>query len=67
VRHDAQRAERVHDHGDINHLLQERALHRGKITKGSGGFGRWAWDIAFKPGEVQDIITKHRAVAEPAE
>ena len=33
----------------------------------AGGFGHWAWDVAFKPGEVQDIITKHAAVAEPAE
>jgi len=33
----------------------------------AGGFGRWAWDVAFKPGEAQDIITRHAAVAEPAE
>jgi type III restriction enzyme len=33
----------------------------------AGGFGRWAWDVAFKPGDVQDIITKHAAVVEPAE
>jgi len=26
-----------------------------------------AWDIACKPGEVQDIITKHAAVAKPTE
>ncbi|MCF7976790.1 MAG: hypothetical protein K9L82_02015 [Chromatiaceae bacterium] len=25
----------------------------------SGGFGHWAWDVAFQPSEVQDIITKH--------
>ena len=23
------------------------------------GFGRWTWDVAFQPGEVQDIITRH--------
>jgi type III restriction enzyme len=33
----------------------------------AGGFGRWAWDLAFKPGEVQDIITQHTAIAQPAE
>lgn len=25
-----------------------------------GGFGEWAWDVAFKPSDVHDIITKHR-------
>jgi type III restriction enzyme len=38
-----------------------------KAINAAGGFGRWTWDVAFKPGEVQDIITKHAAVAEPAE
>ena len=38
-----------------------------KAINAAGGFGRWAWDVAFKPGEVQDIITKHATVAEPAE
>lgn len=38
-----------------------------KAINAAAGFGRWAWDVAFKPGEVQDIITKHAAVAEPAE
>jgi len=27
----------------------------------------WSWDVAFKPGDVQDIITKHTAGAEPVE
>lgn len=39
----------------------------GKAIDAAGGFGRWAWDVTFKPGEVPDIITKHAAVAEPAE
>ena len=26
---------------------------------GTGGFGQWAWDVAFKPSDVQDIVTKH--------
>ena len=38
-----------------------------KAINAAGGFGRWAWDVAFKPGEVQDIITRHAVVAEPAE
>jgi type III restriction enzyme len=38
-----------------------------KAINAAGGFGRWTWDVAFKPSEVQDIITKHAAVAEPAE
>nr|WP_206340814.1 hypothetical protein [Marinicauda algicola] len=38
-----------------------------KAINAAGGFGRWTWDVAFKPGEVQDIIRKHAAVAEPAE
>lgn len=25
----------------------------------TGGFGRWAWNVAFKPGDVHDIISKH--------
>jgi type III restriction enzyme len=33
----------------------------------AGGFGRWAWDVAFKPDNVQDIVTKHAVVVEPAE
>ena len=27
----------------------------------AGGFGEWCWDVAFKPSEIQDIITKHQA------
>ncbi|MBM9595508.1 hypothetical protein JM664_13500 [Rhodobacteraceae bacterium MCCB 386] len=38
-----------------------------KAINAAGGFGRWAWDVAFKPGEVQDIIARHAAVVEPAE
>ena len=30
-----------------------------KAINAAGGFGRWAWDVAFGPGDVQDIITKH--------
>ena len=38
-----------------------------KAVNAAGGFGRWSWDVAFEPGEVQDIVTRHAAVAEPAE
>lgn len=24
-----------------------------------GGFGEWVWDVAFKPSDVHDIITRH--------
>ncbi|SHJ34652.1 type III restriction enzyme [Palleronia salina] len=35
-----------------------------KAINAAGGFGRWAWDVAFKPGEVQDIILKHAKAVE---
>jgi type III restriction enzyme len=25
----------------------------------AGGFGQWAWDVAFNPDEVQDILDRH--------
>ena len=36
---------------------------------GTGGFGQWAWDVAFKPSDVQDIVTNHAkaAVREPVD
>ncbi len=37
-----------------------------KAINAARGFGGWAWDVAFKPSDVQDIITKHAAVVEPA-
>jgi type III restriction enzyme len=38
-----------------------------KAINGTGGFGEWAWDVAFNPGEVQDIVTRHAggSAAEP--
>ena len=38
-----------------------------KAINVAGGFGRWTWDVAFKPGEVQDIIAKHSVFTELAE
>ena len=37
-----------------------------KAINSAGGFGHWAWDVAFKPSAIQDIIMKHSAVPEPA-
>ena len=34
-----------------------------RAINATGGFGRWSWDVAFKPEKVQDIITKHADVA----
>ncbi len=25
----------------------------------AGGFGRWSWDVAFAPGEINDLLAKH--------
>lgn len=36
-----------------------------KAINGTGGFGQWAWDVAFKPFDVQDIVTKHAKAAVP--
>ena len=36
-----------------------------KAINGTGGFGQWAWDVAFKPSDVQDIVTKHAKAAVP--
>ena len=24
-----------------------------------GGFGEWAWDVAFEPAHLHDIVAKH--------
>jgi len=24
-----------------------------------GGFGTWAWDVAFEPHQIQDILAAH--------
>lgn len=32
----------------------------------AGGFGVWAWDVAFDPAAVDDIVSKHAAVAHSA-
>jgi type III restriction enzyme len=29
-----------------------------------GGFGRWAWDVAFEPSQIQDVIAGHAAAGQ---
>jgi type III restriction enzyme len=43
---------------------QNRAKHEAlnewiAAINTTGGFGLWAWDVAFDPSEVQDAVTKH--------
>lgn len=26
-----------------------------------GGFGRWAWDVSWRPGDLEDILARHAA------
>lgn len=36
------------------------ALDEGvTAVNGEGGFGTWAWDIAFEPAQVHDIVARH--------
>ncbi len=30
-----------------------------KAVNAKGGFGRWCWDVAFQPAQIQDIIQRH--------
>ncbi|MCE8471840.1 hypothetical protein LZ189_22825, partial [Rhodovulum sulfidophilum] len=34
-----------------------------KAINAAGGFGRWVSDVAFKPSDLQDIISRHAAAA----
>ena len=29
-----------------------------KAVNAKGGFGAWAWDVVFKPAQIQDVINK---------
>lgn len=33
-----------------------------KAVNAKGGFGRWCWDVAFEPAQIQDIVQRHDAV-----
>ncbi len=30
-----------------------------KAVNAKGGFGRWCWDVAFQPAQMQDVIQRH--------
>jgi len=30
-----------------------------KAVNAKGGFGRWCWDVAFQPAQIQDILARH--------
>ena len=32
-----------------------------------GGFGIWEWDVAFKPGDIHDILERHKHVCAPGD
>ncbi len=32
-----------------------------KAVNAKGGFGRWCWDVAFQPAQIQDILQKHNS------
>ena len=36
-----------------------------RAVNAHGGFGRWAWDVSFDPGDLAQIIEKHASAAEP--
>lgn len=37
-----------------------------KAVNAKGGFGSWCWDVAFKPAEIQDILSRHDVAADNA-
>ncbi len=43
-------------------LVKRRYLDEWtQAVNAQGGFGRWRWDVAKKPGEVRDILLRHAA------
>ncbi len=38
-----------------------------KAVNAKGGFGRWCWDVAFKPAEIQDILSRHNGPIDNAD
>jgi type III restriction enzyme len=58
----------IKDTDSPQNKAKRRALNEWvRAINAAAGFGRWAWDVAFNPGDVQEIITKPADVAEPAE
>lgn len=42
-----------------NHAKRHALNEWVKAINATGGFGQWAWDVAFSPNEVQDILDRH--------
>jgi len=38
-----------------------------KAVNAKGGFGSWCWDVAFRPAEIQDILSRHDVATDNAE
>jgi len=34
-----------------------------RAVNAKGGFGVWAWDVAFEPAKIHDILQKHAVSA----
>ncbi len=34
-----------------------------KAVNAKGGFGRWCWDVAFQPAQIQDILQRHNTAS----
>lgn len=47
-----------------NRAKREALAEWVRAVNAAGGFGQWAWDVAFRPGEIQDIVTRHATGAE---
>jgi type III restriction enzyme len=47
-----------------NQAKREALAEWVQAINAAGGFGHWAWDVAFQPSEVRDILTKHAAGAD---
>ena len=30
-----------------------------EAVNAAGGFGRWSWDVAFQPSEINDIVLRN--------
>lgn len=46
---------------DTEHNRAKRAALAAWVeaVNARGGFGSWAWDVAFEPGELHDILDRH--------
>ena len=51
--------------GPQNRAKREALSEWVRAINEAGGFGHWAWDVAFRPSDVQDLITRHAAPVQP--